>query len=39
LDFDCNGKLVGIDVQNASQKTDIESISLAHLPLQTLEAA
>ena len=28
LDFDVNGTLVGIDVQHASQKTDIQSVSL-----------
>ena len=39
LDFDSEGILVGIDVQHASQKTDIESISLSHLPLHNLEAA
>jgi uncharacterized protein YuzE len=39
LDFDINGVLVGIDVQHASQKTDINSISLSHLPLQNLNAA
>jgi len=39
LDFDSNGVLVGIDVQQTSQKTDIESISLSHLPLSNLEAA
>lgn len=33
LDFDSNGVLVGIDVQQTSQKTDIESISLSHLSL------
>ena len=39
LDFDSNGVLVGIDVQHASEKTDIESISLSHLPLSNLQAA
>ena len=39
LDFDSNGVLVGIDVQNASQKADINSISLSHLPLNELNAA
>jgi uncharacterized protein YuzE len=39
LDFDSNGMLVGIDVQNASQKTDINSVSLLHLPLHDLNAA
>ncbi|MGZ8935689.1 MAG: DUF2283 domain-containing protein, partial [Methylobacter sp.] len=39
LDFDENGGLVGIDVQHASQKTDIQSIVLSHLPLHYLWAA
>ncbi len=33
LDFDGNGTLVGIDVQHASEKTDIQSVPLLHLPL------
>jgi len=32
LDFDSNGALVGIDVQHASEKTNIQSVSLLHLP-------
>jgi len=36
LDFDDNGTLVGIDVQHASEKTDIQSVSLLHLPLHDL---
>ncbi|MGZ8159221.1 MAG: DUF2283 domain-containing protein [Methylobacter sp.] len=39
LDFDGNGTLVGIDVQHASEKTDIQSVSLLHLPLNDLQAA
>lgn len=39
LDFDSNGVLVGIDVQHAGQKTDIQSVSLSHLPLNDLRAA
>ena len=39
LDFDDNGTLVGIDVQHASQKADIQSVSLLHLPLHDLQAA
>ena len=39
LDFDSNGVLVGIDVQHASEKTDINSLSLSHLPLNDLHAA
>jgi uncharacterized protein YuzE len=39
LDFDGNGTFVGIDVQHASQKTDIQSVSLLHQPLHNLQAA
>lgn len=39
LDFDINGELVGIDVQHASQRADITSLSVSHLPLQQLHAA
>ncbi|MFU8788110.1 MAG: DUF2283 domain-containing protein [Methylobacter sp.] len=39
LDFDSKGTLVGIDVQHASEKTDIQSVSLSHLPLNDLRAA
>ena len=39
LDFDSLGQLVGIDVQHASQKTDIQSVVLLHLPLRDLQAA
>jgi len=39
LDFDSNGALVGIDVQHASTKADIQSIALSHLPLKDLQAA
>jgi uncharacterized protein YuzE len=39
LDFDSNGKLVGIDMQHASQKINIQSVSLLHLPLHDLQAA
>lgn len=34
LDFDESGSLVGIDVQHASQKADIQKLSLLHLPLR-----
>jgi uncharacterized protein YuzE len=39
LDFDANGALVGIDVQHASQRTDISSLSVSQLPLGQLMAA
>ncbi len=39
LDFDKNGVLVGIDLQHASEKTDIRTVALSHLPLVELQAA
>ena len=39
LDFDANGALVGIDVQHASQRKDINSLSVSKLPLGELLAA
>lgn len=39
LDFDENGALVGIDVQQASQKADIQNLAVLHLPLRELQAA
>lgn len=39
LDYDAAGALVGIDVQHASQKTDIHRLALSHMPLTSLEAA
>jgi uncharacterized protein YuzE len=39
LDYHTNGALVGIDVQHASQKADINNISLSKLPLGQLQAA
>ena len=39
LDYDANGALVGIDVQHASKKADINNLSLSHLPLDYLQAA
>lgn len=38
LDFAADGSLVGIDVQHASLKTDIQSLSLLHLPIHELQA-
>jgi hypothetical protein len=37
LDFDGNGTLVGIDVQHANPKTDIQSVSLLLLPFHNLQ--
>ncbi|QFY42972.1 DUF2283 domain-containing protein [Candidatus Methylospira mobilis] len=39
LDFSTDGTLVGIDIQHASQKTDIQSIVVSNLPLRELQAA
>lgn len=39
LDFDANGALVGIDVQHASLRADIHSLSVCKLPLSELLAA
>lgn len=39
LDYDAAGALVGIDVQHASQKADIQRLAVNHLPLVHLEAA
>jgi uncharacterized protein YuzE len=39
LDYDINGALVGIDVQHASQKADIHTLAISHMPLTQLEAA
>ena len=32
LDYDAQGALVGIDVQHASQRTDIRRLAVNHLP-------
>jgi len=39
LDYDANGALVGIDVQHASQRMDINSLSVSKMPLGELLAA
>ncbi len=39
LDFDANGALVGIDVQNASVRADLTNLSLLKLPFGELLAA
>jgi len=36
LDFDSNGKLVGIDIDNASQVVDLSRLEAESLPVQTL---
>jgi uncharacterized protein YuzE len=39
LDYDANGALVGIDLQHASQRMDINSLQVSKLPLGVLLAA
>lgn len=39
LDYDAAGALVGIDVQHASRRADLERLSVSRLPLRTLDAA
>ena len=39
LDYDANGALVGIDLQHASQRMDINNLSVSKLPLGLLQAA
>ena len=39
LDYDDAGFLVGIDVQHASQRADLEQLSISRLPFRDLTAA
>lgn len=39
LDYDANGSLVGIDIQHASQTTDIGQLIVNHLPVSHFNAA
>ena len=39
LDFDDHGALVGIDLQHASKRVDINNLSVSKLPLGQLQAA
>ena len=34
LDFDADGRLVGIDIDNASHKLDVHELKTEHLPVQ-----
>ncbi len=40
LDYDANGNLVGIDIDNASKKLELKELSLSKMPivLQTISA-
>ena len=35
LDYDTNGNLVGIDIDNASRKLDLKKLILSKLPTET----
>jgi uncharacterized protein YuzE len=37
LDFDAQGHLVGIDIDNASKNTSLESLRIDELPLRQVE--
>jgi uncharacterized protein YuzE len=39
LDYDANGNLVGIDIDNASTKVDMEILRLSKLPARVETAA
>lgn len=39
LDYDANGSLVGIDLQHASKRVDINNLSVSKLPIGQLQAA
>lgn len=39
LDYAADGTLVGIDIQHASLRADIRSMTLQHLPMLELRAA
>ncbi|MBI3602392.1 MAG: DUF2283 domain-containing protein [Candidatus Omnitrophica bacterium] len=34
LDYDSNGEIVGIDIDNASRKMDLKDLFLSHIPAQ-----
>jgi uncharacterized protein YuzE len=35
IDFDKDGNITGIDIDNASKKVDLEDISLSHIPYKS----
>ena len=39
LDYDANGNLVGIDIDNASSKVDLASLTLSKLPGKVVTVA
>ena len=36
LDYDEQGNLVGIDIDNASRKLDLSEVVTSHIPLETI---
>ena len=34
LDYDSNGGLVGIDIDNASKKLDLNDLTISHIPAE-----
>jgi uncharacterized protein YuzE len=34
LDYDVNGNLIGIDIDNASKKLDLKDLTLSHIPAE-----
>ena len=36
LDFDSNGKLVGIDIQNASENVELSSLEVDEIPIKKM---
>ena len=38
LDFDANGRLVGIDIDNASHKLDLNELTTKRIPVQASAA-
>jgi uncharacterized protein YuzE len=39
LDYDAAGVLVGIDIQHASRRTDLATLSVNKVPIEHLDAA
>ena len=38
LDFDADGRLVGIDIDNASHKLDLRELTAEHIPVPATDA-
>lgn len=39
LDYDKDGNLAGIDIDNASRKVDLKELTLTHLPIERQKMA